>query len=114
VVARAIEEPAWGQVRLANELAQDRVRVPPAGVRCIWVRHDLQTMPKRVAAREALAAQDGRVLTEGQVAALERAQHEKTVQGSLRASVRAAAVRRRPHQGRWCYGNSDRVLANTH
>ena len=40
-------------------------------------------MPKRLAALDALAAQDGRVLTEGQVAALERTQPEKTVHGEF-------------------------------
>jgi transposase InsO family protein len=83
VVAVGIEQPAWGQLRLANELATQGVRVSPAGVRCIWQRHDLETMPKRVAARAARAAQDGRVLTEGQVAALERAQHERQVHGEF-------------------------------
>lgn len=40
-------------------------------------------MPKRLAAREALTARDGGVLTEAQVAALERMQHEKEVRGEF-------------------------------
>jgi transposase InsO family protein len=68
----AFDQPAFGQVRVSNELRKKGIFISPTGVRCVWQRNDLETFSKRLKALESRVAQDGIILTDAQVAALER------------------------------------------
>jgi transposase InsO family protein len=83
VVALAIENPALGQFRASNELLQKGIIVSSSGIRSIWLRNDLETFKKRLKALEAKSAQDGLVLTESQLLALEKAKTEKEAHGEI-------------------------------
>ena len=77
VVKKTYDYPAYGQVRLSNELRKEGILVSSGGVRSIWQRHDLETFKKRLRALEEKAAKEGIVYTEAQLQALETAKRER-------------------------------------
>jgi len=83
ILAYAVENPAAGQVRVSNELRKRNIVVSPTGVRSVWLRTGLQTFRLRLAALEKKVAEEGIVLTEAQVAALERKREEQMECGEI-------------------------------
>ena len=84
VVKFATDNPAYGQLRVSNELKKQGKFVSPGGVRSIWLRHGLETFKKRLKALEQLLAEsETMVLTEAQLKALEKAKEERQAAGEI-------------------------------
>ena len=84
VVAYAIDFPAHGQVRASNELRKRGVFISPTGVRSVWLRHELANFRSRLKVLEAkMAAEEGLVLTEAQVQALEKKKLDEENHGEI-------------------------------
>jgi transposase InsO family protein len=79
----AIEFPAYGQLRASNELRKRNVFVSPSGARSIWLRHDLESMKKRLRALEKKSAEEGLLLTESQLSALENKKEDDLACGEI-------------------------------
>lgn len=83
VLTHAIEFPAHGQLRVSNELRKVGIFVSPSGVRSIWLRHNLACFKARLKALEKQSAQENFILTEAQVAALERKKDDDLACGEI-------------------------------
>lgn len=83
VTGFALEQPAFGQVRVSNELRKRGIFVSPSGVRSVWLRQNLESFKKRLSALEKHIAETGEMLTEAQVQALEKKQEDDVAQGEI-------------------------------
>ncbi|OZG69889.1 IS481 family transposase [Hahella sp. CCB-MM4] len=83
VVQYAIDYPAHGQVRVSNELRKQGIFVSASGVRSIWLRCNLANFKDRLKALEGKVANEGIILTESQIQALERKKHDDEACGEI-------------------------------
>ena len=83
VLIYALDYPAYGQLRTSNQLRKDGIFISPSGVRSIWLRHGLANFKNRLKALEEKVANDGIILTESQVQALERKKHDDEACGEI-------------------------------
>ncbi|ULX44184.1 IS481 family transposase [Mannheimia haemolytica] len=83
VVKFALDNPAFGQVRVSNELRKQGIFVSAGGVRSIWLRHHLANFKQRLIALEKLVAEQGIILSETQVQALERKKEDEIACGEI-------------------------------
>lgn len=83
VIRIAFDYPAYGQWRVSNELKKKGIFISAAGVRCVWQRHNLERFEKRLKALEDRVAEQGLILTEAQVIALERKKEKLEAQGEI-------------------------------
>ncbi len=83
VVKLAVEYPAYGQVRIANEMKKQGMFISPGGVRNVWVRHNLETFKKRLNVLEEKMAKENLILTEAQLVAMERRKENKEAFGEI-------------------------------
>ncbi len=70
--------------------------ISASGVRSIWLRHGLENFKLLLKALEARVAEEGLLLTEAQVAALERKRHDDEACGEIETVHPATWVRRKP------------------
>ena len=62
---------------MLHRIFQRVILFSSGGVHSIWLRHELETMKKRLKGLEGKSAQEGTVLTEKPIAALEKMKSQK-------------------------------------
>lgn len=72
ILAYALGQPTHGADRVSNELRLQNINVGATGVRGVWSRHNLETRTKRLLRLEREVQDNAFVLSETQIALLER------------------------------------------
>lgn len=76
IIELSLGEPAYGQQRIADQLALEGVLVCATTVRNVWLKEDLETKYKRLLRLEEKAMGEGFELTEKQIRLLEKSNPE--------------------------------------
>lgn len=82
VLAFAASDPELGQFRVAEALCRRGVQISPSGVRAIWMRHQLETLYKRVSAISKRSPRGRARLNGVQQARFERAERRSQLLGT--------------------------------
>jgi transposase InsO family protein len=83
ILAYSLEFPTHGQRRVRNELKKIGIQVSDCGIRGAWGRNGILRKKERLKRLEKYASENGVILTEAQVAALESAKDEKQAHGEI-------------------------------
>ena len=76
IIGLSLEHPAFGQQRIADQLALEGLSVCPTTVRNVWIKENLETKYKRLLRLEEQLIEDGLELTEEQIKLLEKSNPE--------------------------------------
>ena len=76
IIALSLEYPAFGQQRIADQLALEGLIVCPTTVRNVWLKEGLETKYKRLLHLEEKVMPEGFELTENQIRLIEKANPE--------------------------------------
>ena len=66
ILTLSIDQPAWGPLRMKNELLKEGISISTSGIRGIWNRHGMGRMEQRLEKLEEKAAKENLILTESQ------------------------------------------------
>ena len=83
VKALAINKPAYGDTPASNELQRQGLSISPAGVRCVWMRHDLENIKKQLKTIETIIAAEGTILTEDRIVIFKGRKEENEANGEI-------------------------------
>ena len=76
IIELSLEHPAFGQQRIADQMALEDIAVCATSVRNVWIKENLETKYKRLLRLEEKAMSKGFKLTEKQIRLLEKANPE--------------------------------------
>lgn len=83
VIALSIKHPAWGPMKISDQLRLENVSVSPSTIRNLWIKEEMETRYKRLLRMEEEKSGQDIDLTEEQIRLLEKANpcfHERHVE----------------------------------